>query len=374
MILIGAMSGTSTDAVDAAALHWAPREGQPPQLKYLGVVSCPFTPTLKEKLLALQQVPMASSRGDALLAMLQTRHDLSLFYAEVVQGLLSELGLAPQDVSAVGAHGQTLRHRPELGITYQMLDGALLAARLQIPVVCDLRASDVAIGGQGAPLVPGFHQAWLEPQGLCHRTAVLNLGGFSNLTVFPHAGAAPLGGDCGPANCLLDAWVRHVWGLEFDEDGAIAAGGMVDETLLDALLSHPFFSKPWPKSTGRDDFHLSALLDLLQRLPNKPSPEDVQATLLEMAVKAVCDCLPSGLDRLFVCGGGALNPTMMAAFQRALPLMDVRSTADLGMPPMSMEASAFAWLAGCRLHTLQGNCPSVTGAGKAAVLGALYLP
>ncbi|HEX4879136.1 MAG TPA: anhydro-N-acetylmuramic acid kinase, partial [Limnobacter sp.] len=272
------MSGTSTDGIDVAGLHIDAQNGS---LRFLGHRSESFDEDLRRSLLNLQQIPPRFSPDqDPLALMLESRRRLSLAYASAVRGLLGDLGLEAQDVHVLGAHGQTLRHRPDLGYTYQMLDAALLAVETGIDVVADMRSKDVALGGQGAPLVPAFHQAWLLSKGIGDRCAVLNLGGFSNLTVLQGQQGAVLGGDCGPANCLMDWWSQSRFGLDYDDGGNIAASGRLNEPLLIELLQHPFVQRAWPKSTGRDDFNGAWVMDCIARCPSQPSDEDVMTTLM----------------------------------------------------------------------------------------------
>ncbi|MCQ8896852.1 anhydro-N-acetylmuramic acid kinase [Limnobacter humi] len=367
------MSGTSTDGVDVAALHWLP-DGQ---LRFLGMVSQAFEPGLQSNLLALQAVPPvpASLSDDPLLFMLTARQALSDAYVDGARMLLSTIGLDSTDVRAFGVHGQTLRHRPDLGFTYQIMDAARVATRLEIHVVHDFRAKDVALSGQGAPLVPAFHRAWLEARGMSNGTGVLNLGGFSNLTLLGTSNTPVTGGDCGPANCLMDAWAWRTRQQTMDEDGLMAAAGHVDQALLSSLLSHPFLARAWPKSTGRDDFTLAWLDDCLAGLHGRPSDEDVMRTLLEFSVQCVVRCLRENcsnpLNRLVVCGGGVRNPVLMSALSAALAPLEVRGFDELGLPAQAVEACAFAWMAGALLSGTPANCVGVTGASQAALLGSV---
>ena len=370
MIALGAMSGTSTDGVDVAALHIDP---DTQTIRFLGSHSEDFSSSLRRVLLQLQRIPFEGTLGDdPLTIMLRARHDLTQAYAEAARSLLRVQGLEFQDVVCVGAHGQTLRHRPELGYTYQLFDGALLAAKLGVDVVCDFRSKDIALGGQGAPLVPAFHQAWLASRGVHERAAVLNLGGFSNLTVLQGRGDCVEGGDCGPANCLMDEWARSSFNRPFDLDGEIAARGEPCEALLETLWSHPFFRATWPKSTGRDQFSSDWLNSCLQRAGSGLNADDVMATLLALSVRAVVHSMPTGLDVVYVCGGGARNSTFMAQLALEIAPVQCLPFENLGIPAQAVEAAAFAWLAVQRIQNNASNCPTVTGASRAAVLGALH--
>ena len=369
MIALGAMSGTSTDGVDVAAVQI---DSKTQDMRFLGVLSAEFPPALRETLLLLQEIPPRfPSSSDQIAIFLQARKDLTELYSGTVNELLSFLGLEPGDVRVLGAHGQTLRHRPDLGYTYQMLDGALLACRTVIDVVNDLRSKDVALGGQGAPLVPAFHLAWLNGKGIYDQTAVLNLGGFSNLTVLNGQGQVLTGGDCGPANCLMDLWAQRAFSSPMDSDGEIAAMGSPDYTLLERFWTHPFFHQPWPKSTGRDDFSAQWFETCLADATDLSS-EDIMATLLALAVRAVKSCLPVLVEQVYVCGGGAKNSTFIHQLRCECAPADFLPIENLGLPAQAVEAAAFAWLGAQYVQAAPGNCPSVTGASRSAILGALH--
>ena len=372
MIVFGAMSGTSTDGVDVAALRVAP-DGA---LHYLGLVSTPFSPHFQRELLALQQVPPSlANRADPLLDLLVARRDLTDVYSQACSQLMDLLGLAAADVAGFGVHGQTIRHRPDLGITFQMIDPARLSVSTGLTVVSDFRSKDVALGGQGAPLAPAFHQAWLAGRGVHGPAGVLNLGGFSNLTLIQGPDQPVLGGDCGPANCWMDAWALRTTGTPMDIDGVMAASGAVHPGLLAALLAHPFFRKGWPKSTGRDDFTLAVLDDALSHFPGlSDRAEDVMATLMALTVESVRQCVPPQVSDLYLCGGGVMNPVLVSAIEAACPMATVRRIEDLGLPTQAVEACAFAWMAARTLADQPSNCPTVTGAQQSAVLGLIQSP
>ncbi|MCL4736917.1 MAG: anhydro-N-acetylmuramic acid kinase [Burkholderiaceae bacterium] len=362
---IGLMSGSSLDGVDGVLA--APDLPQPPRAH----VHAPLPQALRRELLALNTPGGLDELHRAALA----EGALAGLYAEVVRALLARAALPASAVRAIGAHGQTVRHQPGafdgIGYTVQLLDGARLAEASGIDVVCDFRRRDLAAGGQGAPLVPAFHAARFG--GGDADTAVLNIGGIANLTLLGRDGSVR-GLDCGPGNVLMDAWsVRHL-GLPYDEGGAWAASAVPDEALLARLLAEPFFARSPPKSTGRDLFHagwLDAALGVHGALP----PARVQATLLELTVRAAADALrrhAPGTVRLAVCGGGAFNDALMARLAARLPGIQVQSTGVLGVPPDQVEALAFAWLAKAFVDGRPGNVPAVTGAVGPRRLGALY--
>lgn len=366
-LCIGLMSGTSLDGVDAVlAAFDAP--GQP----FRAVAHChqPFDPALRQALLALNQPGDNELHRAALAA-----NELSRAYAAVTASLLRTTNQQPSDITALGAHGQTVRHRPGefdgIGYTLQLINGALLAELTGIDVVCDLRSRDVAAQGQGAPLVPAFHAAVFAQPG--HALAVLNLGGIGNVTLLG-AGGNVSGFDCGPGNALLDHWCETHTGHAFDEAGHWSAQGRVDGALLARMQREPFFHRAPPKSTGRDLFHpawLQAMLDDgVQR-----AAVDVQATLAQLtadaATRAVRQHLPDA-QRLLVCGGGAFNADLLRRLAQGLPGCRVQTTDACGLPPMQVEAAAFAWLARAFAKRLPGNHPAVTGALGPRLLGALY--
>lgn len=365
-LYIGLMSGTSLDGVDAVLADFS---SQHPTV--LGHCSAPLPAALKAELLALN-TPTTNELHRAALA----ANGLARIYAEQVHQLLLQCGVAASAVRAVGAHGQTVRHRPQefdgTGYTLQLNNPALLAEQCGIDVVADFRSRDVAAGGQGAPLVPPFHQAFFgRPDQV---RAVLNVGGISNITILdPHAG--PLAGfDCGPGNALMDAWCLAHTGQPFDAEGRWAAQGQVHGALLNRLLQEPFFAKPAPKSTGRDLFNMPWLTEKRAGLENMP-PQDVQATLTELTALTCARSLlqtSPACTELIVCGGGALNRHLMARLQAAVPACPVVSSATAGLPPLQVEATAFAWLARQAIARQTTSVPSVTGARGARVLGAIY--
>lgn len=382
MLTLGLMSGTSADGVDGVLVRWM-SDGQPQLLAHL---HHPFTQALRNEVLALNRPGGNELHRAALVA-----NTLARAYAHVVDETLRAVGARADEVSALGAHGQTVRHQPGLhdgtGYTVQLLNGALLAELTGIDVVCDLRSRDVAAGGQGAPLVPALHHAvFAQPE---HAVAVLNLGGIANLSLLPartRVDRPVLGFDCGPGNALMDAWCEVHTGQRFDDAGSWAAGGRVIEPLLQAMLAEPFFALPPPKSTGRDLFDrpwLDAQLVGFTRHSRPagtgtnatPSPRDVQATLAELTAQSAVQALQRSApdtQALLVCGGGARNRHLMQRLVQLLPGVRVDTTAAHGIPVDQVEALAFAWLARAFIIGLPGNLPAVTGARGLRRLGALY--
>ena len=362
------MSGTSLDGVDGV-LAEAPGNGAAWQAR--AHAHLPLAADLRAELLALNQRDGSDELHRAALA----TNALMTLYAQVVASLLGQAGMAHGQVSAIGAHGQTVRHRPGefdgLGYTLQLMNGALLAERTGIDVVCDFRTRDVAAGGQGAPLVPAFHAARFACAG--QDTAVLNIGGMANLTLLRADGQVS-GFDCGPGNVLLDLWCRRHQQRRYDAGGAWAASGSVDAGLLARCLAEPYFSLPPPKSTGRDLFNEDWLNACLGK-ESLPAP-DVMATLTELTARSASEALQRqapGTTRLLVCGGGAFNAYLMSRLSHLLdPGVNVQSTAAEGVPPDQVEALAFAWLAQAFAEHRSGNLPAVTGAAGPRLLGALY--
>ncbi len=372
-LYIGLMSGTSMDGIDGVLVE-------------LHADSCAALAVLAHRHVAMptdlrSALKALNVRGDdELHRAALASNSLSYCYAQTVSLLLAEARLSAKQVRAVGAHGQTVRHRPGdfngHGYTLQLLNGALLAELCGIDVVCDFRSRDVAAGGQGAPLVPAFHAAlWARPG---HAQAVLNLGGIANLSLLPADGkVGQVGGfDCGPGNMLMDLWCERHLGQPFDAEGAWAASGKQDANLLAHLMREPFFDRLPPKSTGRDLFHAAWLDHMLAAAGAASLPsQDVQATLAELTVAAASQALlrhaPS-TQRLLVCGGGALNGHVMGRLRERLAQVTVASTATLGLPPLQVEAAAFAWLAQAHVGRRPGNRPEVTGAAGLRVLGALH--
>jgi len=379
---IGLMSGTSLDGVDAVLADFAPGQALSPVI--LAHAHRAMPAALRDELLALH-VPA----HDELHRAARASQALARLYAQVCHDLLAQADLpadaVPANIRAIGAHGQTVRHRPESGsgadngYTLQLNAPALLAELTGISVVADFRSRDLAAGGQGAPLAPILHQAMFRQKDMTR--VVLNLGGIANLTVLPPAlSSAPvIGLDTGPANMLLDAWFqRHHPRSKraYDTDGQWAASGKVNAVLLNHLLqSEPWLNLPAPKSTGRDLFSLRWLEERLKSSPVEAQrPQDVQATLLAFTAHTVAQAMMQiapQTSEVLVCGGGAHNPRLVDALQAQLPC-PVRRTDVYGLPACQVEALAFAWLAHAHLCGQSGNLPSVTGARAARILGCVY--
>jgi len=358
-LYVGLMSGTSLDGIDAVLARF---EGK--RIECRGSHHLPFDEAIRTEALALHDAGQNELHRAALLA-----NCLAESYAEAVNALLVNTGTTTSAVRAIGCHGQTVRHAPAAGYTLQINNPALLAERTGIAVVADFRSRDLAAGGQGAPLVPAFHDALFRAADT-HRV-ILNIGGIGNLTnLCPDRPTT--GFDCGPGNMLMDAWVRENLGRPYDKDGEWARQGKVLPQLLARLLAHQFLMLLPPKSCGREQFNLPWLRS---QLAGNEHPEDVQATLAQFTAQTAAEAIQgNGVkpDEIYVCGGGALNGTLMAALRTQLPGCRVDTTDALGLPADLVEATAFAWLARRTLLGQTGNLPAVTGARGPRILGTIY--
>ena len=356
---MGLMSGTSLDGIDAVL---ADLGSDQPRLLARHYAS--FDEALRKELLALHQ-PCPNELHRTQLA----GNELARRYAAAVGALLGAANTSSAKIRALGCHGQTIRHRPEQGYTLQIGNAALLAELTGIAVVGDFRSRDIAAGGQGAPLVPAFHDKVLRHPGR-HRV-IVNIGGIGNLTDLP-PGINTTGFDCGPGNLLMDAWCMRHLGEPYDDDGAWAASGKVLSALLDKMLAEPFFALPPPKSSGRDLFDMAWLNNKLQ---GGESAADVQATLLELTCRSIAQAIQqycAGATEIYLCGGGAHNATLRHRLAALLPESRVQTTEVLGVDGDYLEAIAFAWLAQQALHGKPASLPAVTGARHPCVLGAIY--
>lgn len=358
-LYVGLMSGTSLDGIDAVLVDLG--EAQP---QLIAKHYAPFDDALKSELLALHH----SGHNELHRAQL-TGNWLAKLYAATVSALLKAAHISNTAIKAIGCHGQTIRHRPEYGYTLQIGNAALLAELTGIAVISDFRSRDIAAGGQGAPLVPAFHDKVLRHP-VIHRV-IVNVGGISNLTNLP-PDAATSGFDCGPGNLLMDAWCMQYLGKPYDDSGSWAASGKVLPALLEKMLEEPFFALPPPKSSGRDLFNMAWLRAKLQG--SEPA-EDVQATLLELTCRTIAQAIRqhcAGATEIYLCGGGAHNRTLHQRLTALVQGSGVQTTDTLGVDGDYLEAIAFAWLAQQALHGKTANLPQVTGARHPCVLGAIY--
>jgi anhydro-N-acetylmuramic acid kinase len=365
-LFIGLMSGTSADSIDAALVAF--EQGS---CRLVSTHNHPLASDLKARIHSL------TLPGDnEIERMGALDQHLGEAFAEATLQLLAGIGLQPEQVTAIGSHGQTIRHQPGHSggprFTLQIADPHLIAERTGILTIADFRRRDIACGGQGAPLAPAFHYSQFgsnkEPR------AIVNIGGIANITALPLSGPV-IGFDTGPGNTLLDAWIGQCKGEAFDRNGAWAAGSTSDPPLLNALLRHPFLQMPAPKSTGREDFNLKWLQSVLESYPVTLAPAQIQATLLEFTAVSVAHAIEHHChagSAVYVCGGGAHNLQLLKRLQAQLPGNSVDTTKTLGIDPDWVEAAAFAWLAKRYVDGETGNLPSVTGADRAVILGAAY--
>ena len=359
-LYIGIMSGTSLDGIDLVLADFTSK----PNL--LSRCLLPFPASLQRELRSLAEP------GDNEVERIgPVEYQLAECYAAGVRQLLQQANYQPELISAIGCHGQTIRHRPSQAqpFTMQLGNMHLLAALTGIRVIADFRRKDMAYGGQGAPLVPAFHQAVFARAG--QNRAVVNIGGIANISLL-HANGSITGYDTGPGNCLMDDWVSLHRQQPYDKDGVFSAEGKLLPGLLQQLLSDPFFQQRGPKSTGREYFHLPWLQ---QQLTGKEDPADVQRTLCRFTALSIANELQlPNLSKVFVCGGGVHHPVLMADLQQLLTPAKVKSSSSEGVDPDWVEAMAFAWLAQAFDQQRPGNVPAVTGARKACVLGIEYRP
>jgi len=366
---IGLISGTSQDGIDAVLAEF--EDGRWRRL--VATHSGAYPPAIRARLLALGYEHTAVTLAEYA----ELDRAVADAFAETALSLLEIAGVEAASVRALGSHGQTVFHDAgQVGNSLQIGDPSRIAARTGIVTVADFRRADVALGGQGAPLLPVFHHA-LFADGDAQPRAVLNLGGIANLTLLPGADAAAVRGfDCGPANGLMDEWAEAQLGTRYDADGAYAASGKVNVPLLNTLLADPYFARAAPKSTGRGYFHLGWVRARWPTLDALPAA-DVQRTLCELTARSAMDAVHAALPQareLLVCGGGVRNGFLMQRLRALAPQLQVESTETRGLHPDWVEAAAFAWLALQRLDRRAGSLPGVTGARRAAVLGGVFAP
>lgn len=364
-LYIGLMSGTSVDSIDAVLVDFGDEEKARPKIHT--ALGHPINPPLRDAILALcAPGPSELDRAG------QLDRQIGQTFAEAVQTLLARAGVEPGDITGIGSHGQTVRHRPPGTVaspfTIQIGDPNTIAALTGITTVADFRRRDMALGGQGAPLMPAFHRAAFATD---RSRAVVNIGGMANITELAADGSV-YGYDTGPGNALLDYWISLHQGQRFDRDGAWAASGRAHPELLNRLMADPYFAAKPPKSTGREIFNANWLETASAGL--EIAPADVQATLAEVTAASIAEAVHLFADggELLVCGGGARNKDLLSRLQRRLPTWSIACTGSYGIDADWLEAVGFAWLARQTLLGLPGNCPGVTGAKEEAVLGAIY--
>lgn len=360
-LFIGLMSGTSLDGIDAALVEFKDNQ----QLHVLHTYFLSYPAALRTEILALQHPTENELETTALMA-----NTLARLYADAVISLLDKANVKPEAITAIGCHGQTIRHRPELGFTVQIGNAALLTELTGITVVSDFRSRDIAAGGQGAPLVPAFHKAVFADSKV--NRAIINIGGIANITYLAHSGET-FGFDSGPGNMLLDAWIKQHLNLDFDANGNWASTGTTITPLLAGMLEDTYFSLVPPKSTGRDLFNNKWLNN---HLGNKNyQPNDVAHTLVALTAHSIHNALKEHcgtVDEVYLCGGGAKNGLLIHQLKLLLGDTKLSNIDELGIGTDWAEAIAFAWLAKGCLHGQTTNLAEVTGASGARILGAIY--
>jgi len=362
---IGLMSGTSMDGIDAVVASFG--DGA---INIVARQERPFPQDLRDSLLLAADTPV----NEPIEALGELDRSVGECFRDAANAVLATSGLAPQAIRAIGSHGQTVRHQPDAIRPYSLQIGnpTTIATGTGITTVADFRSADIEAGGQGAPLVPPFHE-WLFRSADRNRV-ILNIGGIANITVLGPTGTPVTGFDTGPGNTLLDRWIRAHQGEPFDADGHWAASGTCDDLLLRRLLGCDYFQMTPPKSTGLEDFNLHWLQ---QYLTDSHAPADVQATLCELTAKTIADAINANAPRtneVYVCGGGSRNSELLRRLGSNLPGVTIASTDAVGLDPDWVEAAAFAWLAMRTLNNETGNLPSVTGAGRKVVLGTIHSP
>ncbi len=362
---IGLLSGTSADSIDAVVVEFSDDQTSDAQANIVATHSEAFSQDLRSEILELYEP------GDNEIERLGiVDRQIGIAFAEATQVLLAKAQLKPDQIEAIGCHGQTIRHRPpstqQDAFTLQLGDANIIAERTGIDVICDFRRRDMAVGGEGAPLAPAFHQHVFASQ--THLRYVVNIGGISNISILKPRNNC-VGFDVGPGNGLMDFWIQKNLNLPCDINGDWARSGTVIEPLLKVWLNHPYFKQPPPKSSGKEMFSREWLLNSLTDREDRP--EDVQRTLLELTARTITDNFNYNNAEVFIAGGGAFNTFLMERLAEISPFK-ISTTADLGIDPAWVEGALFAWLAKRFLEGLPGNLPSVTGAKEERILGAFY--
>ncbi len=356
MFYIGLMSGTSADGIDAALVDFSA-----PKPKLVETFYEAYSPELRQEVLALSQPGQ-----NEITRMADLDVKLGRYFGAAVKSLLKKAKVPAKKIRAIGSHGQTIRHLPEINFTLQIGDPNIIAAETGITTIADFRRRDMAHGGQGAPLVPAFHKSIFRKKNTDR--VIVNIGGIANVTLLPARGNI-IGFDTGPGNGLMDAWIEKNLQKTHDENGDWAASGKINNALLKKCLADPYFKKSAPKSTGREYFNLAWLE---KKLEKNLAPVDIQTTLAELTAETIIKSIPFSSGEIFVCGGGARNQFLMSRLKNLAPQFSLNSTEKLGVHPDWVEAMAFAWLAKQTLNGKPGNIPEVTGANSLSLLGGIY--
>jgi len=367
MYFVGLMSGTSADGIDAALVSFD-ADNNPSVRTTLHTA---YPPDLLADLIALSE-----ARADDYPKIDELNERLGELFAESVIRLMQRSETGPEQVTAIGSHGHTVRHAPNAPepFSLQIGDASIIANRTGITTVADFRSADIAVGGQGAPLVPAFHQSVFGSTD--QNRAIINIGGIANITYLPAGNASPvLGFDTGPGNTLLDHWIKQHLHLDYDDDGGWASQGNFSDSLLQALLADPYFAHAPPKSTGKEYFNLTWLGEIANTVSDTFAPVDVQATLARLTARSIAQALETWLpdtEEIYLCGGGLKNRHLVSLLETQCAPVPIEDTSMLGIDPDWVEAAAFAWLAKQALEGKPGNLPSVTGARHAVALGKVF--
>ncbi len=361
-LYIGLMSGTSLDSIDAAVIDLSNQNYQ-----LVDSLDYKIPEDLRQQLISL-----CLPGDNEIDRMGEADRALGKEFANATKTLLEQSQIDASSIVAIGCHGQTIRHRPQLEnpFTLQIGDPNTIAYETGITTITDFRRKDMAAGGQGAPLAPAFHQAAFASSQ--HSRAVINIGGMANITYLGSTGDN-LGFDTGPGNILMDNWIKKNQQKEYDKQGQWAATGTPSQVLLDQLMTHPYLQQPLPKSTGREDFNLVWLEKIIGSLAL--SAEDIQATLLEFTAQTITTeikKLPTQVNEIYICGGGAHNTQLMLRLETLVHPKLLANTAQLGIPAQWVEAAAFAWLAKQTTERKHANLVNATGAKETVILGAVY--
>lgn len=373
-LYVGLLSGTSIDAVDAVIASF-----DNDQCQIIAKANHPIPDSVKASIVQLATPSKNSGTTLELIDLMGIcDNQLGLLFAEATNQLLKSAGIAADKIAAVCSHGQTIRHRPKHRFTLQIGNPHVIAKETGIRTIADFRRKDMAYGGEGAPLVPPFHKAFFVKDK--KNTAILNIGGIANVSLYSPQDELFLGFDTGPGNTLMDAWIFAHKKKSYDANGAWAAEGRVDQTLLDSLLSDEYFSQAPPKSTGREYFDLNWLESHLAKLSSdkQVSPTDIQCTLAELTAISIANGIRQGEEELpysiYVCGGGGYNTHLMTRLQHQLPKSKLQTSETLGFPIDFVEACAFAWFGYCFDNKLEIDYRSITGSNRPIVPGVEYFP
>jgi len=366
-LIIGLMSGTSVDGIDAVLVEFESES----KLQVVASVFSAYEDDLQIRINQLAQQSITPRRADYSELDIELAH----LYAQISLELISKSGVSKNSISAIANHGQTIAHEPNniTPFSLQIGDPQLIANLTGLTTISQFRQTDLKIGGQGAPLMPAFHQAVVKTKSGVDSTYILNLGGIANITAL---GENVIGFDTGPANTLLNQWVKQCQNKSYDKNGLWAKSGEVIPELLTQLLSDPYFMKTYPKSTGPDYFNLDWFRKLIGDL-EQYADQDIQATLLEFSVESIAkgfELITATQGNIYVCGGGVHNHALMSRLKNRLIDFDIKLSDEFGVPADWVEATGFAWLGFCNLHGITSNLPSVTGASRKIVLGERFKP